>query len=138
MPILINENTTSNLTLTLKEKTTLSTPVYLFQFRNVTEKVSYYCIMADTSLYKDRYNEFVFTEGTDLPLAGELILGAGGQYEYFVYEQTSATNLDPTLATGLVESGLMDLERASTTYNQHSIDQTYKTHQVTWWTKKIF
>ena len=40
MPILINENTTSNLTLTLKEKTTLSTPVYLFQFRNVTEKVS--------------------------------------------------------------------------------------------------
>ena len=101
MPILINENTTSNLTLTLKEKTTLSTPVYLFQFRNVTEKVSYYCIMADTSLYKDRYNEFVFTEGTDNPLLGELILGAGGQYEYFVYEQTSATNLDPTLATGL-------------------------------------
>jgi len=131
MPILINENTTSNLTLTLKEKSTLSTPVYLFQFRNVTEKVSYYCIMSDTSVYKDRYNEFVFTEGTDLPLVGELILGAGGQYEYFVYEQTSATNLDPTLATGLVESGLMDLERASTTYNQHDIDITYKTHQVT-------
>jgi hypothetical protein len=87
--------------------------------------------MADTSLYKDRYNEFVFTEGTDLPLVGKLILGAGGQYEYFVYEQLSSTNLDPTLATGLVESGLMDLERASTTYNQHSIDQTYKTHQVT-------
>ena len=41
------------------------------------------------------------------------------------------TNLDPTLATGLVESGLMDLERASTTYNQHDIDITYKTHQVT-------
>jgi hypothetical protein len=87
--------------------------------------------MSDTSLYKDRYNEFVFTEGTDSPLVGELILGAGGQYEYFVYEQTSATNLDPTLATGLVESGLMDLERASTTYNQHDIDITYKTHQVT-------
>ena len=131
MPILINENTTSNLTLTLKEKTTLSSPIYLFQFRNVTEKVSYYCIMADISLYKDRYNEFTFTEGTDLPLVGKLILGAGGQYEYFVYEQLSTTNLDPTLATGLVEYGLMDLERASTTYNQHSIDQTYKTHQVT-------
>ena len=106
MPILINENTTSNLTLTLKEKSTLSSPVYLFQFRNVTEKVSYYCIMSDTSLYKDRYNEFVFTEGTDNPLLGELILGAGGQYEYFVYEQTSTTNLEPALATGLVESGL--------------------------------
>tara|TARA_R110000868_G_scaffold73282_1_gene212721 strand:- start:161 stop:424 length:264 start_codon:yes stop_codon:yes gene_type:complete len=87
--------------------------------------------MADISLYKDRYNEFVFTEGTALPLVGELILGAGGQYEYFVYEQTSSTNLDPTLSTGLVESGLAELERASTTYNQHAIDQTYKTHQVT-------
>jgi hypothetical protein len=57
--------------------------------------------MADTSLYKDRYNEFVFTEGTNLPLVGELILGAGGQYEYFVYEQTSSTNLDPTLSNWL-------------------------------------
>jgi hypothetical protein len=86
--------------------------------------------MSDTSLFKDRYNEFIFTEGTDLPLVGELILGAGGQYEYFVYEQTSSTNLDPELSTGLVESGLMDLERASTTYNQHEINQTYTTHQV--------
>ena len=131
MPILINQNTTNSLTFTLTEKTTLSSPVYLFQFRNVTEKVSYYCIMADTSLYKERYNEFVFTEGTNLPLVGELILGAGGQYEYFVYEQISTTNLDPTLSTGLVESGLMDLERGSTTYAEHTIDQTYKTHQVT-------
>ena len=121
----------SNFNTKGKDLPPFPTPVYLFQFRNVTEKVSYYCIMADTSLYKDRYNEFVFTEGTDNPLLGELILGAGGQYEYFVYEQTSTTNLDPTLATGLVESGLMDLERASTTYNQHDIDITYKTHQVT-------
>tara|TARA_R110000782_G_scaffold108347_1_gene196887 strand:+ start:166 stop:561 length:396 start_codon:yes stop_codon:yes gene_type:complete len=131
MPILINQNTVNSLTFTLTEKTTLSAPIYLFQFRNVTEKVSYYCIMADISLYKERYNEFLFTEGTDLPLIGELILGAGGQYEYFVYEQLSTTNLDPTLSTGLVESGLIDFDRGQTTYNQHTIDQTYKTHQVT-------
>ena len=131
MPILINQNTTNSLTFTLTEKSTLSSPIYLFQFRNVTEKVSYYCIMSDISLYKERYNEFLFTEGTDLPLIGELKLGAGGQYEYFAYEQTSSTNLDPTLASGLVESGLMTLERGSTTYAEHTIDQTYKTHQVT-------
>ena len=131
MPILINQNTANNLTFTLKEKSTLSSPIYLFQFRNVTEKVSYYCIMADISLYKERYNEFIFTEGNDLPLVGELKLGAGGQYEYFAYEQISTTNLDPTLSTGLVESGLMELERGSTNYSQHNIDQTYTTHQVT-------
>ena len=131
MPILINQNTVNSLTFTLTEKTTLSAPIYLFQFRNVTEKVSYYCIMSDISAYKERYNEFLFTEGTALPLIGELILGAGGQYEYFVYEQLSTTNLDPTLSTSLVESGLIDFDRGQTTYNQHTIDQTYKTHQVT-------
>jgi hypothetical protein len=32
----------------------------------------------------------------------------------------------------------MELERASTTYNQHDIDITYKTHQVTWWIRKTY
>lgn len=131
MPILINQNTTSDIVLTLTEKTTLSVPVFLFQFKNIVEKTSYYCIMPDISSYKNRYNEFTFTEGTNLPLSGELILGAGGQYEYFVYEQTSTTNLDPTLATGLIESGLMDLNRGNTTYSQHSINTTYTSHKIT-------
>jgi len=129
--ILLTEDIANDFVLTLQEKTTLSTPVYLFQFRNVTEKVSYYCIIEDTSVYIERYNEFELTEGTDDPLNGSLILGAGGQYEYFVYEQTSTTNLDPDLADGLVESGYMTLDRGNTTYNQHTIDETYSTHKVT-------
>jgi hypothetical protein len=32
----------------------------------------------------------------------------------------------------------MTLERGSTTYAEHTIDQTYKTHQVTWWTKRTY
>mgnify|MGYP006410520299 CR=1 FL=1 len=42
-------------------------------------------------------------------LNGSLILGKSGYYEYYIYEQTSATNLDPTLSTGLVEQGKMRL-----------------------------
>lgn len=124
------QNTATSFDLTLTEKVTLSTPKFLFKFRNITEKVSYYTIIADTSSFTRRYNRFSFTEGTADALNGKLILGAGGQYEYFVYEQSSTTNLDPTGLT-LVEKGFMGLDRGNTTYNQHTITETYSTHQVT-------
>ena len=126
----LNQNTATSFTLTVTERVTISTPKFLFQFKSVQEKVSYYTIIADTSSYKRRYNTFSFTEGTDDAVNGSLTLGAGGQYEYFVYEQASTTNLDPTGLT-LVESGFMVLDRGNTTYNQHTITETYSTHQVT-------
>jgi len=125
------ENTATSFDLTLSEKTTLSTPKFLFHFKSVQEKKSYYTIIADTSSYTRRYNRFSFTEGADDALNGSLILGAGGQYEYFVYEQASTTNLDPANSTTLVESGFMVLDRGNTTYNQHTISEEYTTHQVT-------
>lgn len=126
----LNQNTATSFTLTVTERVTISTPKFLFQFKSVQEKVSYYTIIADTSSYKRRYNTFSFTEGTDDAVNGSLTLGAGGQYEYFVYEQASTTNLDPSGLT-LVESGFMVLDRGNTTYNQHTITETYSTHQVT-------
>lgn len=125
------QNTATSFDLTLTEKVTLSTPKFLFKFRNITEKVSYYTIIADTSSFTRRYNRFSFTEGTDDAVNGSLTLGAGGQYEYFVYEQASSSNLDPTLTGDLVEKGFMSLDRGNTTYNQHTISETYSTHQVT-------
>ena len=93
--------------------------------------MSYYTIIADTSSYTRRFNSFSFTEGTDDAVNGSLTLGAGGQYEYFVWEQSSTTNLDPANSTTLVESGFMTLDRGNTDYNQHTITETYSTHQVT-------
>lgn len=127
----LNQNTATSFTLTTTEKVTISTPKYLFEFKSVQEKVSYFTIIADTSSYPRRYNEFSFTEGVDDALIGKLTLGAGGQYEYFVYEQASSTNLDPTLTGALVEKGFMVLDRGNTTYNQNVITETYSTHQVT-------
>ena len=127
----LTEDIANNFVLTLTEKVTLSTPKFLFHFRSIQENQNYYAIVADTSSYTRRYNEFTFTEGTDDALNGSLTLGAGGQYEYFVYEQSSTTNLDPTLATTLVEKGFMVLDRGNTTYNTHTITETYNTHQVT-------
>ena len=127
----LTEDIANNFVLTLTEKVTLSTPKFLFHFRSIQENKNYYTIVADTSSFTRRYNEFSFTEGTDDALNGSLTLGAGGQYEYFVWEQSSTTNLDPANSTTLVEKGFMVLDRGNTTYNQHTITETYTAHSVT-------
>jgi hypothetical protein len=91
---------TNTLTLTLTENSTLTNPIYLFQFNNQQTNVDYYFIANDTSQYKERYNRFVISSGTDT-LNAEIELGNEGFYNYYVYE----TNLANT-------SGLSNAEEA--------------------------
>lgn len=90
----------NTLTLTLTENSTLTNPIYLFKFNNQQTNVDYYFIANDTSQYKQRYNEFEITPGTDT-LNGQIELGNEGFYNYYVYE----TNLAST-------SGLANAEAA--------------------------
>ena len=105
--IQITKGTTNNVALTLTEKCTLTSPYYLFVFQSDETRDLYKFIAADTSTYPKRYNLFaiVETDSSPDPLAGEIELPLVGFYKYKVYEQTSSTNLDPALATGIVEVG---------------------------------
>lgn len=109
--LLKKSTTNSDIALTLTEKSTLSEPIYLFEFINKATKVSYTCICADsaTATQKARVNLFKLIEGVDDRLNGSLVLGYAGQYEYIIYEQLSTTNLDTSLAVGIVERGEMRL-----------------------------
>ena len=126
----LNRGVATDFVVTLKEKQILSSPYFLFNFKNDTSKIDYYCIIADSSSFKDRYNKFTFTEGTDSPLVGQLILGQSGYYDYYIYEQTSATNLDPDLSTNIVESGKMRLFDASDNPSFSSYSPTPTTNFV--------
>lgn len=85
--------------LTLKELQTLDNPYWLFVFYNEENLLNYdSIILTDLSNYKPRFNEFQLTLPTDLDLEQ-------GDYIYEVYEQTSNSNLDPTLADNLCETG---------------------------------
>jgi hypothetical protein len=119
----LNNSTSTEFAVTLYEKTTLTNPFYLFHFKNDTSFNDYYCIITDTSTQKQRFNLFSFTEGVNDALNGSLILGKSGYYEYYIYEQTNATNLDPTLSTGLVEQGKMRLFNVADNpnYSSHTI-----------------
>lgn len=103
--LLIYKNTFSDVILTLSEKTTLENAVYLFEFINDETKNSFCFLSSDLSGNKERYNKFrIVDSATVLPLVGQLNFETG-RYKYNVYEQSSTTNLDPTLALNLVDIG---------------------------------
>ena len=126
--IVLAKNTTNeNIALTLTEFTTITEVNYLFEFINETTQEAYYCISADLSHYKNRYNLFTIIEGVDAPLNGSLILGGHGFYRYNVYEQ-EGTSLDPT-GLNKVESGKMRLTNGNESYPTHTITTTIKVHE---------
>ena len=121
----------NNIILTLKEKTTLANPVYLFRFESDQTKISYYCICQDLATVEQqvRANRFDITEGVDDPLNSSLILGLQGRYHFYIYEQESTTNLDPT-GLDIVERGLMTLKGDQLSpYKSYETDVTYKVYE---------
>ena len=100
------KNSTSTIILTLTEKQTLTTPNYLFWFksRGTNQIVTFVVLNAgDLSPHKERYNEFSIDVDTHFADSPE------GDWEYKIYEQTSTTNVNPSLAVGLLEDGIMRL-----------------------------
>lgn len=132
--ILTKATNNTNISLTLKEKTTLYPVYYLFEFQNDQTKVKYYQIFADVSTvtYNQRvwnvFNIEVINSGSG---ANKIILGNTGLYHYTIFEQSSSSNLDPTGLT-VVERGQMRLiDSEASQYIAHEITHTYVAHQVT-------
>jgi hypothetical protein len=114
--IRIVKNQSNIIVLTLTERCTLTNPLFLFRFINDESKVSYTFIAQDNSLHNDRYNRFVIVEKTTPNrLLSEIELPLSGFYHYEIYEQTSPSNLNYTLATGIVEKGKVKVIGTSTT-----------------------
>ena len=111
--------------LTLTEKQTISSPNYLFIFKNRSTNTEVKFVLlnnADTSLYKDRYNKFSIK--VDKYFSGK----QRGQWTYNIYQQTSASNIDPTGLT-LLESGIMWLNDEEEIFTEYQTKDTYKIRQ---------
>jgi len=120
---------TNFVVLTLSEKCTLVSPNYLFvcTSRNTNEQVSFVILNgADTSNFKSRYNKF------SIITSNYFASSTNGEWSYIVYEQASTSNLNPSLATGVVEKGQFTLNDSSqfsfNTYN--SVNNTYKVRDI--------
>ena len=117
----------SKVFLTLADLQTVPGAHYLFVFENraTGENVSWVeNASGDVSLYPDRYNAFNITVNDYFTSA------TTGTWIYKIYEQPSLVNLDPELATGLLESGLAQVQPASdpVTTRYEGQDNTYKVY----------
>ena len=124
----VTRGQSNSVVFTLTEKTTLSSPYFLVVFNNLATNELVYAICPDTSTQTTRYNLLTIIESnTSIPLSGQVKL-VEGIYQYKVYEQTSSSNLDPSLSTSLVETGLL---KSTTTATSSFIDNTY-TEEFVW------
>lgn len=123
--IILQRGNANEVTLTLTEKVSLSSPNFLFEFTNQESNESFYCIAADTSIYPESYNQFTITENNSPDaLNGEITLVLQGRYSYIVREQVSATNLDPNLSGGIVERGLCKVTISDAVNPTYTTDRT--------------
>jgi hypothetical protein len=94
--LLIDKNTNNTIILTLNENQTLASPYYLMRCvsdYNKTEKA--FILASDLSIYSNRYNQFTLTESaSEVLTSGTVTLNPSGWWTYYVYEQTSSTNLN--------------------------------------------
>lgn len=76
----------------------------------------------DTSAYKERFNQFSIVTNTYFQNSDS------GEWEYFIYEQTSTTNTNPASATGLLEVGIMRLSESTTfSFTKYQTTNTFIT-----------
>ena len=114
----ITRNSANTIALTLTEKGTAT--YYLFKFQSDNTEEVEYCVATDSSAYPERFNKFVLTEQTSPDnLAAQIELPTEGQWRYFVYANSSASNLDPTGLTEL-ESGIVKVTGTSTPVTSYS------------------
>ncbi len=120
--IRITQDSANNVVITTTEKGSASH--YLFRFFSLSTNINAYCIADDTSPYPDRYNAFTITDQAS-PTAtdGEVDL-ATGEYKYFVYANSSSTNLDPDGLT-LLESGMCIVSGTETSPTEYDNTATY-------------
>jgi hypothetical protein len=111
--------------LTLTEKQTISSPNYLFTFKNRSTNTEVKFVLlfaADVSLFKERYNKF------SIKVDKYFSSKPRGQWTYSVYQQTSTSNTDVTGLT-LLESGIMWLNDAEEIFTEYQTKDTYKIRQ---------
>ena len=125
----LTKGQTVKVILTLKEKQTLTGANFLFYFTSrVTDLSVAFVVLgsSDLSAYKDRFNAF------NIVVNNHFANVTSGEFNYSIYQQASTSNLNPALASGLVESGQMSLKNSTefefTTYNQ--TNNTYKVRDI--------
>lgn len=106
--------------VTVSEKVTISNPYYLIRIVHDQTNNEFSCIAPDTSDYTSRYNRFQITQMTTPDNTdAEINVDESGLFHYYIYEQSSSTNLNYLNATGLLEVGKLTFTATTITDNEY-------------------
>lgn len=124
--IILEPLTENTIVLSLTEKVTINNPTFLFRFVNKESKIEYVCISEPVDDYSFQRQSFVLETVASgaVALNGQLALTIGDEYDYYIYAQTSTTNLDYTLANELVQQGLARFNKTITQRTEYDRGST--------------
>lgn len=123
--LLITKGQIQNLIVTVTEKVTISNPFFLIHFKDMLTSYETSFIITNTSQHTERYDLFVFTEGSSSAKTLNV-----GEYVYTIYAQTSSTNTNVENADEIVEIGIAKVRAAENVFNSNVITTTYKTNVI--------
>jgi hypothetical protein len=127
--IYLNKNTSNEIILTLKERASLNSPVFLFNV--ISQSKTETNFISPTISSNTRYDRLriIETGSTSQNLTAGTVNLDSGYFTYNVYEQTSTTNLNLTGTTGvLLETGLLYVngnDEITYTNNTTGLNYTY-------------
>jgi len=114
--------------VTISEKVTITNPYFLLRIVHDQTNQEFSCIVPDSSTETERYNRLQVTQMTSPDNTdAEINVTESGLFHYYIYEQTSSTNLDYTATQGLLEVGKLTYPLPSvstTTYTGYPTTST--------------
>ena len=122
----LTTGTITNVRVTLTERTTITSASYLFRFVQRATNREIRVVRRgtdDLSPYPSRYNLFAID-------VDQIFCGIVGEYQYYIYEQSSASNTELDLTGALIEQGLARLNAPADdqfTFTAYAPDNTYIT-----------
>lgn len=132
--IVINKDSNTTFVLGSLWTGNIATPYYLFELKNEVTYDTVCFIAADTSTAQERYSEFTVTEtsGTPIYTSGTIELEPTGTWLARVFEQTSSTNLNPSLASNNepLKTFIVKVRGTEVSYDRNnSTDITYDVNE---------
>lgn len=92
--MILLESGANTVYVTLKEKATLVSPLYVFVFVNDFTKEKFMVFNTDTSVETGRYNKFTITvQASPTWTSGQVVLSKYGEYSYYAYEYNDVDGL---------------------------------------------
>lgn len=104
----IESGTSKEIIFTLTEKSELQFPYYIFELVNDKGETEIFT-NNDNSSYKERYNSFTFSVNLNVSELSGGFTASNGQYIYNAWESEYPNNLIIASASGIVETGIIEV-----------------------------